>query len=51
MFYARGNHAREKAFKVGHTVNKQFSSNDSKELLKILQEANAEDINKVRSFK
>lgn len=44
LFSGRSNNAREIAFQVGQAVDKQFSSNDSIELLKVLQEASAQDI-------
>lgn len=44
LFFSRSNHARQDAFQVGKFVNEQFSSNDSTELLKVLQNASAEVI-------
>lgn len=44
LFYTRSNKAREAAFKVGHILNSNFSSRDSKDLLKVLQQAPAADI-------
>lgn len=38
------NHARNYAFQLGRLLDKNFTSDDSKELLDVLRKASAEDI-------
>lgn len=44
MFTSISNNATEAAFHVGRNLNKNFTSNDSKELLEILQRATAAEL-------
>lgn len=44
FFNSRSSNARQIAFDAGKKIDKNFNSNDSKELLKVLLKASAEDI-------
>lgn len=47
IFSGRRNNVRQEAFEAGKAIDSTFNSNDSKDLLKLLQKASAESILKV----
>lgn len=47
LLWGKSNNARQEAFEAGKKLDKTFNSSDSKELLKVLQKASADDILKV----
>lgn len=48
IFTTRSNNATEIAFQIGQAVDNTFLSNDSRELLEVLQRTPAEKLLKVR---
>lgn len=47
LYAGRSNDARVEAFKTGPVLDRRFNSSDSRELLKVLQNASSTDIMKV----